>query len=260
MKKTLLSFLFFVQTFFLFAQDYDSLRYKSECQIRTSVGLCLPLTRLQKGTATDYLLEFDDRTFSWQISLAYFFHKHWGVEGNFQINTSKNMSKRSDKFFQVVQNEYSQDYYLIPPTLPYFKEINAIKKLSLGIIYRLEVRRFVFYPKFSIGITSFRSNQERIYLKQKNTNNVLKLDYLPTQGKNRGFKDPFMLATSALLGYKLKKWLFLNVDILLSHYKTNKNFTKTTTDLNTMQTTSEDIPYKKHIFNLTLGTGLIIAI
>lgn len=68
------------------------------------------------------------------------------------------------------------------------------------------------------------------------------------------------MAVSTTIGYKLSNRFYLNADFLVSRYKTDITYAKTTTDLGTGEQLFETIGYQKQIYNLCLGAGLIIVI
>lgn len=258
-RKFLASSILVLLTSAVYCQD--SLRYQSKWQVRPSFGITIPLTNLLKGDETDYLMAFDDQLYYCQVlSASYFFHKHWGVEFDFQISSSSSIRHRDDKFTRYVQSEYGNDYYVSPSTGANFDDSNVlsgdIQRGYLGLVYRLESNRFFIYPKFLIGVTSFYTDWGKAYLKEKNSNRVVMLHYSPSRMPN----DHFTIASSVTAGYKLTKRVFLSVDVLASHYKTDITFVKTTTDLNSGETLREENAYKTNVFSLAVGAGLIIVI
>lgn len=253
-------------TIFLVVLSFASLSlysqsYKSKWQTKPSFGVYFPSTKLLKGVVTDNLLEYDDESFYWQVlSASYFFHKHWGIEFNFQAGSSGRISKRDDRFIRSIESTYGDQYFVTASTAASYDNFSIIggdiERGYLGVIYRLESKRFLLYPKFAIGVTSFRTNWGNAYLKEKESNNVLRVSFDPGKVPN----DHFTIAPSLGLGYKLTKRVFFNVDLLTSYYKTNITFVKTVTDLNTGQESKEEIGYKKGMFNTALGAGLIIVL
>jgi hypothetical protein len=248
-------FIIFFQSFSSFCQD--DLHYKSKWQIKPTYGFNFPLSSLLSGEVTDNLIEYDDKANYLQlISVSYFFKKHWGVEFNYQKNNSKNTSKRIDSFLSLTKAEYESNYFVTPSTGASYGEKGNIERGYFGVIYRIENKYFCIYPKLSIGVTSFYTDWGTAYLKEKNTNRVILIDY--SSGKRPN--DHLTFATSASFGLKLSKRIALNIDVLSSYYKTNIKFLKTTNDLFNGQKSISDFTYKRNIFNLSIGTGLIITL
>ena len=237
----------------------DSFAYKSKWQTRLLVGTNIPMTKLFQGKETDYLFQYDDNSYYWQIlSISYFFHKHWGLEFNYQAGTSSKIRQRADKFITNIQSAYSDKYYVNPSTGAinngFFE--GDISRGYLGVIYRFETNKFYVYPKFSTGMISFYTDWGRADLKEKNSNIEYKINYSSGKIPN----DHFIHVPSVSFGYKMLNRLYLNVDIMLSYYKTNIVYEKTTTNLYTNERTSEHFDYKKGISTLSLGAGLILVI
>jgi hypothetical protein len=235
--------------------------YNAVWQTKPSFGYTLPLTKLLKGNVTDYLLEYDDMTVYWQvISLTCFFHRHWGISFNYQANSSGNISKRAGRFLEYQHTTYGSDYYVIPSTGAIYDEFSIIggdvERGYLGLIYRIEKKRFLFYPELAIGVVSFYADWGKAILKEKNSNTVLELSYWPRERPN----DHFAMAASTTIGYKLSNRFYLNADFSVSRYKTDIMYAKTTSDLGTGEQFSETIGYQQQIYNLCVGAGLIIVI
>jgi hypothetical protein len=258
-------FIFFASLIFahhIYGQD--SLAYKSKWQTRFLYSTNFPITKLYRGSVTDYLLQYDDKLNYWQIiSVSYFFRKHWGMEFNVQMGTSGRIGQGANKFTASMQSEYSDKYYVSPEA--YFNTsgdgspFGEITRGYLGIIYRWETNRFYLYPKFSIGLTSFNTGWGYVNLKEKNSNNEYIVSYaVGSDGITP--HDNFTIAPSVSFGYMITKHLYLNADIMFSYYRTNFAFKKEFTNLYTQESTVDYFDYKKNVFSLSLGAGVIWAI
>ena len=242
----------------------DSLAYKSKWQIRLLAGADLPITRISQGTETDNLLQFDNSAFYLQpmypITISYFFSKHWGAEFNMQGSISRKARNRSDRFVADMQSQYGDRFY-VNATSTGDTDLDLSDVFSgrsfLGIIYRYETDKYYVYPKFSIGLTDFSTDRGNVSLKEKNSNNEFRISY---SSGDKLFKEYFTLAPSVSFGYKLSKRFFLNADIMFSHFKTDFQYKKTTTNSLTNESTIEYFDYKKGISTLSLGAGLIFVI
>jgi outer membrane protein W len=231
----------------------DSLAYKSKWQTKFLVGMNIPVTKFQ-GTEFDYLFQYDDYSIYIQppLAISYFFHKHWGLEATFQIGFYSGIGKKTDKFVAAMQSEYGDKYYV---QIAGFNDVE-FNRSYLGVIYRLETNKFYVYPKFSIGALAFDKISEVVNLKEKNSNYKYRILY--SGGK---ISDTyFTLAPSVSFGYKLLKRLYLNADIMLSYFKTNMVYKKEFTNSYTEESTVEYFDYKKNIFTLSFGAGLIYVI
>jgi len=239
----------------------DSLNYRSKWQTHLSVGVNIPITKLLNGNVTDNLIEYDDQSYYLQfLSISYFFHKHWGLEFNYQGCSSNQISTRDDNFIRSMKSEYGDKYFVSPSTGATFDNYNFISgnfdRGFIGLIYRFESNRLFFYPKLSIGVTSFFTDGGTAYLKEKNSNGVTEVSY--TSGKRSN--DNFIIAPALSIGYKLSKRFSLSIDLQSSYFKTDLTFIKTTTDLYTNQSINKEYEYKKSLVNLSFGAGILFTL
>lgn len=231
-----------------------------ELLIKPSVGFNIPLTKLMDGRVTDDLLEYDDQSFHFQVlSLALCFNKRWGVEFNYQAARSNRIAGKDERFLQSMQNEYGASHYVTPPSTTYaiYKMgglLGPVERGLLGVFYRIEKNRFFVYPKLAIGVTSFFANYGRVYLKEKGTNQATEIYYqVPKRPR-----DHFTAAASATLGYKLNKWLSLHCDLQTSWFRANTSFDRTVTNLDSKQSTTTSIQYRKAIYTFTPQAGVLL--
>ena len=231
--------------------------YNSNWQTKALFGANVPITKLLQGAKTDNLLQYNDYYFYWQpISISYFFHKHCGIEFNYQIGHSQRIRKRADNFETVMRSEYGDKYYVYPTiedVVITSSFTGVIERGFFGLIVRFETDKMYIYPKLSIGVTSFCSDWGRVDLKEKNSNNEYKISY---SSKESPYVF-FTLAPSVSFGYKLFHRLYINADIMLSHCKTNIVFEETFLNLYTKEKTVKYFDYKNDIFSLSLGAGII---
>ena len=254
------------ENFSLNTNEEKSRAYQSRWQARFLAGTNIPITRLLQGAETDYLLNFDDSSFYWQIlSVSYFFHRHWGVEFSFQPMTSSRLRKnnRADNFMAYIQSIYGENYYISRRTNTNFDNFNFFggdfNRGFLGIVYRFETDRFYVYPRFAIGLTSFRSVWSGADLKRKNSNIEYRIRYSAGEQVWQ-WHEPFTFAPSVSFGYKLSNRFFLNADIMFSHFRSNIVFERTKTNLFTNESTIQHFDYRRGVSSLSLGAGLIFVI
>ncbi|MFT3907789.1 MAG: hypothetical protein QM737_00055 [Ferruginibacter sp.] len=242
----------------------DDMLYRSKLQLNTAFGWNIPLTKLLSGAVTDNLFKYEDNTYYWQVvSVTYFFKKHWGVEFNLHAGSSEEIFRKAKNYQNLVAAQYGNNYYGKATPGSYENGDASADMLNgevsrkyLGMIYRYETKRFFLYPKVSLGITSFTTNWGASYLKEKNTNQVYKVEY----NSGRRGNDHFTVALSAKTGYKISKRFYIDVDVLGSWFKTNINFAKTTTNMITNEKIIEPQLYKKDIYTLSMGAGLIYSL
>jgi len=235
--------------------------YKSKLQTRMIIGANIPITKLFQGTATDYLLKYEDYSYFMQIpSISFFFNKHLGFEFNIQLITSDKLWKWTDNFSASLQAEYGNRYYVYPRV--YDSNNNLYPRIFVGLIYRFEINKLYVYPKCSLGVTWLLTDWGRANLKEKNSNNEFTVSYLSKariDGKERS-DYIFSLFPSVSFGYKILNRLYLNTDIMLSYSYTNVVFEKEFTNLYSKESTVENILYKKSFISCSFGAGLIYVI
>jgi len=249
MRRKLFFILFSFGMFTYSIYGQESSVYISKLQTRALIGVSIPVT---KPDATfDYHIS-DKRSIyiHTPFSISYFFHKHFGVELNYQFETP--IKDRTNTIITSVQSDYGDNYDV---RLEKNDDIGSEKyQLYLGLVYRLETNKFYTYPKIGIGITGCYTDFEKMYLKEKNSNNEYQISYSGIP------KFYFILAPSVSFGYKISKRIYFNADIMLSYYKPNIVYKKEFTNLYTKRSTVENIDYKKNIFTLSLGAGAIIVL
>ena len=247
-------------------QSQDSLHYKRGFQWKPMVGRNFSLHKLGTGAITDNLYSYTDNANSWQVlSLTYFFSKHWGTEINCQLGGSKETHSPNAYFSNNLSGKFN-NYYLLDTYVDNTNANGEIKDnlpfsdfstTNLGIIYRIEKDKFVFYPKLSVGLTFFSAYSAYAYLKEKNANNVLEVTYTTTGQTPR---TSVAISASSTFGYRISKSLLLFLDVGTSVFKTKLAYTATTTDLYTGNTSTVNYDYGGSISNLSLGTGVIFEI
>ena len=243
-------------------QGQDSLQYKSKFQWKAMAFYNLPISKFSTGAVTDNFITYQDNSISWQVlSFSYFFKKHWGIDASFQLGGSiKNIYNPNDDLANDLSPKFNQFYVTVPFTYwsnnsdPPFVDYN---KANVGIIYRIEKGKFSFYPKLSVGITSFSTYSAAAYLKEKNANEVLHLSFTPNQSSSQCY---FTVSATSSFAYRIAKNLLLNFDLTASVFKPSLSYTATTTNLNTGASTFQTYDYNQTVSNLSLGLGIILEI
>ena len=106
MTRKLFFLLFLFILFAYSVHGQESYVYRSNWQTKALFGANVPITKLLQGAKTDNLLYYNEHYFFWQpVSISYFFHKHWGLEFNYQIGHSKKIGKKADNFKQPPPKE-----------------------------------------------------------------------------------------------------------------------------------------------------------
>ena len=256
-RKLFLVFLFFGILMYS-AVGQNSNAYKSEWQVRFNTGANIPLTKYMQDNVTYYLLQYKAYSRLNQLSVSHFFHKHWGVDLNFRAGSNSIIGARYSDFVEKIQSMYGDNYLKNVETSENDKDRSVFRQGYIGIIYRFETNKFYAYPTLSVGGIAMRTNYWQAHLKEKNSNNEYGV-YFSTKNKQSNSLF-FSISPSVSLGYKLSKRVFLNSDIMLSYFRPNFTFEKEFVNLYTKESSVEYFDYKKGIFTLGLGVGLIFVI
>ena len=253
--------LYFIITFTAFASllhGQKDFAYKSKWLAGPSIGFNVPLRGLMQGYETDYLLKYSDKAFYFEpVSISYFFHRHWGVNVNFQFGFFDN-NDREKSFLSFIDSKYGDNYYPTSSTSIY-PDGSTLFRGFLGLVYRKEFGRFYTYPSLAVGITSFPTDFGGAVLKEKNTNNKYKLNYSSGDEYARG-GEYFTVAPSISFGYKWKKRIWINANVRLMHYKPDIVFEKELTNMYTQKGEKELIYYNKDVYSLGMGVGFIFVL
>src|SRR5690606_3945870 len=235
----------------MFSQEESSSIYTNRFQLKVEGGLNIPLTNMNQNKITDYFIEYSSESkFVPSLSAIWFIRKRFGVEADLKFVYFNDKEVSANKFQQFASNEYGENYF-VKASSPISN--NFIPVVSFGLVYRIETEHFYFYPKFSIGITSFYSNWGSIDLKEKNTNNEYRIGY--TQGKIA--KDNFTIIPALTMGYKLSNRFWVDLNLKTSFFRSNFTYEKTLTNFYTKEETLiEQIPYKKNVFETYVSFGV----
>lgn len=237
------------------AQVYAQLSkpYSSRWQTRIVFGTDIPIKKFLRGDVTDYLMEYDNNSGYMQFfNSSLFVSRHWGIDAGYQIQLAYTGNQESN-FRRGMEAEYGNAYYVTTSTSGYDESRG---RGNLGVIYRFESKRFMVYPKFSIGFTTFGTHGATAYLKEKNTNNIVQLKY----NAKRFSSTPFTLIPSVSLGYRVANRFAVNVDIAGAYFRSNVSYTKQTQDLYTKVLSTENIAIKRSALALSVGFGIVFTI
>ena len=247
----LLKCLLFSTLFFncVYSQE-ENLLYTSKFQIKVEAGLNSPLTTMNKNKITDNFIEYSSKNnVIPSVSALWFIKKRFGVEADLKFVYFNDSEKVRAIFNEMAHNEYGENYY-VTTSSPISN--NFIPVISFGAVYRIETEHFYFYPKLSLGITSFYSNWGNINLKEKNTNYEYTVAY--RQGKRA--KDNFTIIPAVTMGYKLSNRFGVDLNLKTSYFKSNFTYEKTVTNLYTDEIQKETTPYKVNVFDAYISVGV----
>jgi hypothetical protein len=257
--KKIFALTFLIPFFAIKVNGQDNDNYQAKIQINPSFGAIMPITKLLEGKAPDYLLSYENEIGYWQVvSGTYFFRQRLGVQFDVQVGFVNKPARREEKFQQHVLSDFGRDQYFVVDNPSFLvDQSDTYARGRIGLVYRFEHNRWFLYPKFSVGISSISAQAAVVYLKEKDTNNMLKVSYQGTTS-NSSFLD---VAAGFSAGYKLSNRVYLNIDIAVSHFRNDIDYKKTVKNLaNDDAASTETIAYRRTIFNLNAGAGVIIVL
>lgn len=143
------------------------------------IGYGFQMNKLQVNPVADQLSSVNDQGVSLRLlTMDWFLKNNWGIELSLYGLTDADERKRSKKFEQLFEKQFENRYYVNTPW--YSDNTNLLNKFTanLGLVYKIERGRFTFIPKFFVGVTEITyNNRYSLYLKEKNKNMILKVDY-----------------------------------------------------------------------------------
>lgn len=234
-----------------YSQEEEESIYTNRFQLKIEGGLNIPLTNMNQNKITDYFIEYStENKLVPSISAIWFINKRFGIEADLKFTYYNDKKDAGVNFQQFVNKEYGEKYY-IKASSPVSN--NFIPVISFGLVYRIETEHLYFYPKFSIGITSFYSNWGRIDLKEKKTNNEYKISY----SQDKIAKDNFTLTPSVTMGYKMSDRFLVDLNLKTSFFRSNFTYETTNTNLYTKEVEQvEQTPYKENMVEAYFSVGV----
>ncbi|MBA5791651.1 hypothetical protein H1R17_10530 [Flavobacterium sp. xlx-214] len=224
--------------------------YISKFQIKIETGLNNMVTNMNQNKITDNFIEYSsENKVIPSLSAIWFIKKRFGVEADLKFVYFNNSKNALNNFTKAASNEYSENYFVKAST-PVSN--NFIPVVSFGLVYRVETEHFYFYPKLSLGITSFYSNWGDIDLKEKNSN----YEYTVAFRQGKRANDNFTIIPAVSMGYKLTNRFGVDLNVKASYFKSNFTYEKKITNLYTKEEQVEKIPYKLNVFETYFSVGI----
>lgn len=232
-----------------FSQEEGS-AYKAKLLFKGSYGINIPFSDLNINRETDYLIEHNDKVqMIPSLSALFFINKRWGVELNLKFITIKKNVNKQEPFAQFAYDQYNENYFVNADASSYSMHDPVT---TFGIVYRFETDKMYLYPKLAIGNTPVDLISGVIELKEKNTNNAYLVSY-----SGGAYENVFTFLPSVSAGYKFSKRFWVDFSVNASYFKADLSYTKKFTDLYTKEFQTEDIIYKKNMFDTYISLGII---
>ncbi len=220
--------------------------------LQPSVGISIPLSSIQNGAITDNLISnMDTPSFYSQLSASYFW-KHWGLGGSVVFNASNN----PQNFVDDVRQYYSDRYYVNIDDYDHnYSLTNPVTKVLFGLSYKAEKKKLTFIYKLQIGVNRFHTWSNEAYLKEKNTNTIVTLDWKYSQMDHD--RDFFCVNPSASIAYRFTNRIAVSFDIMIMHSIGSFEFYEVAEDIYTHKVKSQTFHYNNAITELNLGGSLV---
>lgn len=233
----------------IYCQEEGS-AYKSKLLFRASYGLNVSHTSMNQNRETDYLIDYNDKIYTTpSIAALFFIRKHWGAEITIKMPSPKNNDRNQENFRNFANNKYGENYFVNSKVSSYGVYDPAI---TFGIVYRLETDKMYIYPKLAFGSTPVDFSSGEIQLKEKNSNAGYR-DYY----SDEVYENFFTVSPSVSAGYKLTKRFWIDISINTSYFRPKFSFDKTLTNLYSKEVQTENIAYKKNMFDTYISLGII---
>jgi hypothetical protein len=231
----------------LYAQHERSIRYT----IGTGFGFTLPIQKTQTGAITDHLVgNKATMSYYFQLSSNYFF-THWGFGGTIVLNESTN----PQNFVIDVQKKYANNYYV---NIYGFDKgvVLTTQKILIGPAYKIEQGKLVFIYKLQLGVSQFSRWTHSAYLKEKNTNTIIAMDWTT----NNSDKNFLCLNPSFSFGYKVKDKLLINVEVNSDVTFSKFTYSEKSRDIYSNISATKLYNYNKFINEISVGLSAVFIL
>lgn len=250
MKNILLTAALLVWTIVAAAQK-KPLR-KQRLIISHGIGYNFPLNTVKVNPLTDQLTDINDKGVSLQMfSIGVYMKHNIGFELLLQGMPDTKSEDRTNRFVALVEERWADQYY-INSLGPYNNSGISQFAGALGINYKIEKNRFTFIPKIFVGILSIDQASAIYYLKEKNANTVLKLNY----SSDKSTQDKFMMGPAISAVYRFNSIIGFGLNASLFRYKANMVYEEKLTNLVTNESSSSYHHYTQTMHRMYIGLNM----
>lgn len=231
-------------------------RYNAKIILRP--GLCVNFVSSQYlswDKPSDYLVDYSPATHDVRLFAAsYFFSKNWGVDFSFNI-FGEGGTRGKYRGFEEAFAEMSDVSQYYPDVR---KTYNGVAiAINVGMSARLEFGRFFIYPGASMGFRTFSDSTAEVYLKKKDSNEVIRVSYRLGDHKSANYN----MTHSLSFGYKLNDRLYFNIDAIWRLSGRRITYERSEYNVSTGSFIGEDtIRYPGSLSEFGLGFGIMWVI
>lgn len=228
------------------------------------IGYNYPVSSMNLGEITDYLIDYTDHSMYWRlISGTYFLPSNLGIKFSFIGNSSFSKNDRAINFENEIKEKYSDDFTLSSVSSIRDKRYTFLggtfQKIELGLAYKIEFPKYIIIPGISTGVILYDRNIGVIIGEHKYNEDInLRLLYGPSEKSGL----MYLLSPSVTFAYRLSSKYLFSIDMAYSYSKYSFGYTERQSVYN--QNFDSDsfynMHYKNDLHSLSLGMGLILEI
>lgn len=219
------------------------------------VGYDFPLKTITANPFTDPLTDLNDKGISIQaFAISWFIKKNIGLEFLMQGIATNNRKDRNQLFNQRMENQWSNQYYY--NSYNFYGGGMSRFMGAWGLSYKIEKRRFTYTPKFYIGSVSIdQSPTYNLYLKGRNSNTVLTLDY----SADKSAAGKFMMSPAFSVVYRFNSIVGVGLNTSFLWHPSNMVYTETLTNLVTNEVSTQQYKYDKTMKRFNIGLNVSVG-
>jgi len=160
----------------------------------------------ESGEVTDALINPTDFSFTGKVRINYFFHRHWGIHGDFTIATYKTTGNKKKNIPERIADQFTNDFYIEDPHV-ITDRTHIYMRMMVGIQHRNEIKRWTFIPRISFGLAHIPADNCKFIIKGMDNNDQYQMEYYVggNQDAEYGIVPRLFLNPAFQIGYKLKE-------------------------------------------------------
>lgn len=220
-------------------------------QIDLSGGANFDLSHRTEGNRMTTLTDRRKVVPALDMRMLHFPAKRWGWYINLEL---KMIGEQIRNCYQEICQPFEANYYIKNNIPDINSELNKTTfNMSTGVAYRIENKRWAFYPRLGIGINNHTCQTIDIELKGKGNNELYSINtYLPDKYDN--YVNIFMATLGISTNYKLSKRCYLFLDMAYVQPLENVHVTYTKSNL------YDKLPEKQIYKSSTIGRDFTVSI
>jgi hypothetical protein len=225
---------------------------------RPSVGAMFATRSFSSNHIPDNLIETKFQNLFCQPLNVGFFYRNIGIEGHLALSPVQNPQTRNSRFLKDIHLQYGDRYYTtISSSVTYDYSGDSSDPLTRGSIgpsYKIEKNRLIFVGRMMVGAVSINTNWGRVRLKEKNTNELLDIDW-DTEYPN---KDCFSINPSFTFAYRVNRRITFDLDLDSWFYKADVTYVESITNAVSGNVATREYRYNHFMNDISIGLGIMV--